>query len=228
MLAGGADGVLEVARDGAGPGRDRDLEPRRITRGALGERNANRCGMARRRDGRRRDRRHRRLTGSCTRASSRTGSSSRISAASRRSAKRRSTASRSCRSRSATRMRSSLGDPSRIADLGPLLETHARFPERTNVQVARVEAPGEVTARVWERGVGETLVLGDERGCGRRGHAWGGRRARPLPGRRSPRPARGRACDALRHRGAPLLTYARASSTRRPSGSRRYADRPHG
>ena len=53
-----------------------------------------------------------------------------------------------------------LGDPERIADLGPLLETHARFPERTNVQVARVEAPGEVTARVWERGVGETLSSG--------------------------------------------------------------------
>ena len=53
-----------------------------------------------------------------------------------------------------------LDDPSRIADLGPLLETHARFPDRTNVQVARVEAPGEVTARVWERGVGETLSSG--------------------------------------------------------------------
>jgi diaminopimelate epimerase len=53
-----------------------------------------------------------------------------------------------------------LGDPARIADLGPLLETHPRFPERTNVQVARVEAPGEVTARVWERGVGETLSSG--------------------------------------------------------------------
>jgi diaminopimelate epimerase len=53
-----------------------------------------------------------------------------------------------------------LGDPSRIADLGPLLETHARFSDRTNVQVARIEAPGEVTARVWERGVGETLSSG--------------------------------------------------------------------
>ncbi len=53
-----------------------------------------------------------------------------------------------------------LGDPARIVDLGPLLETHARFPDRTNVQVARIEAPGEVTARVWERGVGETLSSG--------------------------------------------------------------------
>jgi diaminopimelate epimerase len=53
-----------------------------------------------------------------------------------------------------------IGDPSRITDLGPLLETHARFPNRTNVQIARIDAPGEVTARVWERGVGETLSSG--------------------------------------------------------------------
>ena len=52
------------------------------------------------------------------------------------------------------------GDPSEISRLGPLLETHPRFPERTNVQVARVDGPGEVTARVWERGVGETASSG--------------------------------------------------------------------
>ena len=53
-----------------------------------------------------------------------------------------------------------LGDPSRIGELGPRLEKHPRFPGRTNVQVARVSAPGEVTARVWERGVGETEASG--------------------------------------------------------------------
>jgi diaminopimelate epimerase len=53
-----------------------------------------------------------------------------------------------------------LGDPSRIGELGPRLERHARFPERTNVQVAHVERQGEVTARVWERGVGETAASG--------------------------------------------------------------------
>jgi diaminopimelate epimerase len=53
-----------------------------------------------------------------------------------------------------------IGDPSRIGELGPLLETQPRFPERTNVQVVRIEAPGEVTARVWERGVGETSASG--------------------------------------------------------------------
>jgi diaminopimelate epimerase len=53
-----------------------------------------------------------------------------------------------------------VGDPERIDELGPRLERDPRFPERTNVQVARVERPGEVTARVWERGVGETAASG--------------------------------------------------------------------
>jgi diaminopimelate epimerase len=53
-----------------------------------------------------------------------------------------------------------VGDPEDILLIGPLLETHPRFPDRTNVQVARVDAPGRVTARVWERGVGETRSSG--------------------------------------------------------------------
>jgi diaminopimelate epimerase len=44
--------------------------------------------------------------------------------------------------------------------LGPLLERHARFPERTNVQLVRVDGVHDVTAAVWERGVGETLASG--------------------------------------------------------------------
>jgi diaminopimelate epimerase len=52
------------------------------------------------------------------------------------------------------------GDPAEVTRLGPLLETHARFPQRTNVQVARVDGDGVVTARVWERGVGETASSG--------------------------------------------------------------------
>jgi len=53
-----------------------------------------------------------------------------------------------------------LGDPAQVLTIGPLLETHPRFPNRTNVQVARIDGPGEVTARVWERGVGETQSSG--------------------------------------------------------------------
>jgi diaminopimelate epimerase len=53
-----------------------------------------------------------------------------------------------------------VGDPDDLPLVGPLLETHPRFPQRTNVQVARVDGPGEVTARVWERGAGETASSG--------------------------------------------------------------------
>jgi diaminopimelate epimerase len=52
------------------------------------------------------------------------------------------------------------GDPAEVERIGPLLERHPRFPGGTNVQVARAVAPGLVTARVWERGVGETRSSG--------------------------------------------------------------------
>jgi diaminopimelate epimerase len=39
-------------------------------------------------------------------------------------------------------------------------ETHALFPERTNVQVAQVVGPDALRVRVWERGVGPTLASG--------------------------------------------------------------------
>lgn len=53
-----------------------------------------------------------------------------------------------------------IGNPEQIRSLGPRLETNPRFPNRTNVQIARVDGPGQVTARVWERGVGETTASG--------------------------------------------------------------------
>lgn len=52
------------------------------------------------------------------------------------------------------------GDPAEIERIGPLLETQPRFPARTNVQVARVDCPGRISARIWERGVGETSSSG--------------------------------------------------------------------
>jgi diaminopimelate epimerase len=51
------------------------------------------------------------------------------------------------------------GDPGDLPRIGPLLETHPRFPARTNVQVARW-SDGDIEARVWERGVGETASSG--------------------------------------------------------------------
>jgi len=52
------------------------------------------------------------------------------------------------------------GDPDDLPRIGPLLETNEAFPQRTNVQVARRDGAGEATARVWERGVGETSASG--------------------------------------------------------------------
>jgi diaminopimelate epimerase len=40
------------------------------------------------------------------------------------------------------------------------LETHPRFPERTNVELVRVVGEGEVDVRFYERGVGETRSSG--------------------------------------------------------------------
>ena len=44
--------------------------------------------------------------------------------------------------------------------LGPLIETHARFPGRTNVQLAHAEGVHDVRVVVWERGAGETSASG--------------------------------------------------------------------
>jgi len=53
-----------------------------------------------------------------------------------------------------------VGDPADVAELGRWLGSHTRFPEGVNVEVARVDGPGDVTARIWERGVGETTASG--------------------------------------------------------------------
>lgn len=47
-----------------------------------------------------------------------------------------------------------------LVRLGPAIETHARFPRRTNVQLAVPEPPNAVSVLVWERGAGETSASG--------------------------------------------------------------------
>jgi diaminopimelate epimerase len=44
--------------------------------------------------------------------------------------------------------------------IGRAVETHAQFPERTNVEFIRVRDRHAIEVRVWERGVGETLSSG--------------------------------------------------------------------
>jgi diaminopimelate epimerase len=52
-------------------------------------------------------------------------------------------------------------DPERyhVEHIGPALERHEWFPERTNVEFARLGSD-RIDVRVWERGVGETLACG--------------------------------------------------------------------
>ncbi|MCK4402910.1 MAG: diaminopimelate epimerase [Dehalococcoidia bacterium] len=47
-----------------------------------------------------------------------------------------------------------------LAEVGPKVERHPLFPQRTNFEIARVLSRGKIDARVWERGVGETLACG--------------------------------------------------------------------
>ena len=53
-------------------------------------------------------------------------------------------------------------DPDRapVDTLGPAIERHPAFPNRTNVEFVSVEGPGRLYQRTWERGAGETLACG--------------------------------------------------------------------
>ena len=47
-----------------------------------------------------------------------------------------------------------------LSEVGPQVECHPEFPGRTNYEVVNVRSRNLVEARVWERGVGETLACG--------------------------------------------------------------------
>jgi diaminopimelate epimerase len=47
-----------------------------------------------------------------------------------------------------------------VSEVGPKIERHPLFPERTNVEFVSVAAPDRLRMRVWERGVGITRACG--------------------------------------------------------------------
>ena len=51
-------------------------------------------------------------------------------------------------------------DAAPVERLGPQIEHHPAFPNRVNVEFARVESRERIRQRTWERGTGETLACG--------------------------------------------------------------------
>ena len=47
-----------------------------------------------------------------------------------------------------------------LAEIGPFIEHHPVFPDRANVEFARVLSRDEIEIRIWERGAGHTLSSG--------------------------------------------------------------------
>ena len=78
-------------------------------------------------------------------------------------------------------------DEAEARRLGPMVERHPAFPQRTNVQFARVAGRDRVDILIWERGAGYTLASGSS-SCGaasaavRNGRCDAGRVTVQMPG----------------------------------------------
>ena len=51
-------------------------------------------------------------------------------------------------------------DIDQVGETGRILELHPAFPQRCNIEFARIEADGSIRTRVWERGSGITMACG--------------------------------------------------------------------
>ena len=47
-----------------------------------------------------------------------------------------------------------------LSEIGPILENHQLFPQKTNVEFAEIKPDGSIRMRVWERGSGVTQACG--------------------------------------------------------------------
>ena len=142
--------------------RDRDLEPRRVARGDVGQRHAHRGALAERAHGRRARRRS--ASGprevrrdDARRRARRAGPRAPSTVGERRGGRR---AFASSRSTSATRTRSSTATPRELPADRPAARGARAVPAAHERPGRRRLSGEEIEARVWERGAGETASSG--------------------------------------------------------------------
>lgn len=73
-------------------------------------------------------------------------------------------------------------DTAAVETLGPVMESHERFPERANIGFMQVVGRSHIRLRVYERGAGKPVPAaaapaprwrwGSSRGCWRKRYAW--------------------------------------------------------
>jgi diaminopimelate epimerase len=64
--------------------------------------------------------------------------------------------------------------------IGPVLESHPRFPHKTNVELVEVVSPADIRMAIWERGVGETASSGTGSSASAVAAIWNGLAGSPL------------------------------------------------
>ena len=171
----GSDGVLEVVARAGTRGGDRDLEPRRLRRRVLRQRQPHRRRVARS-AGRRRHSRRSRVGGRTYGAALRDDGTiamgvgdvevGEIETVELDGERVELTAVSVGNPHAVVRAEPT---PEALLRIGPQLEVHARFPERTNVQLVRVDGQQRAhRARLGaRRGGDERVRLERSRGCGR-------------------------------------------------------------
>ncbi len=71
-------------------------------------------------------------------------------------------------------------DTAELRRVGPILESHPRFPRNTNVELVEVLSSHDIRMAIWERGVGETASSGTGSSAAAVASIWNGFAASPL------------------------------------------------
>jgi diaminopimelate epimerase len=71
-------------------------------------------------------------------------------------------------------------DVAELRRIGPRLESHPKFPRKTNVELVEILSPSDVRMGIWERGVGETASSGTGSSASAVASIWNGLAKSPV------------------------------------------------